>query len=152
MATAQSGKPTPEELANYVKLAEIVQTGFDARRLAEWKIKLSFWAAFGLTFYAVDQRFEVIKNIKLYFVGAVIAVFIIYFFFELAFQRGNVTDKKWKHYYMGRAEGIEGDDNLRPPKGLASYCEGIATIWFWSYILFTLVLALALIAFVYLRS
>jgi len=143
-------KLTPEESNNYVQLAEIVQSSFNARRSAEWKIKFGFWGALGFAFYAVDHNFNLINSNKIVFTIMIIAIFIIYFLFELVFQRANMTDKNWKHYYMCCADGLAKDDNNpRPSKGLVSLWKPMSTLWFWSYIAFTLILVIALLYFVH---
>ena len=130
---------------DYVDLAQIVQTAFDGRRTAEWKIKFGFWSGLGLAFYAVDQRDYMLRDNWVFwtFIAMVALVFVIFIAFELAFQKANMTDKEWKHYYMGRAEGLE---TTRPEGGPAPE-SALHTTWFWAYFLFTFVLASALVVY-----
>ncbi|MBN1809839.1 MAG: hypothetical protein JW909_12290 [Planctomycetes bacterium] len=141
----------PEKAKGYIELAKITQTGFDNRRLAEWKIKLAFWGGLAILYYVVDQRstvFEAAVPWWLLLTGLFV-VFAIFCVFELAFQRANMTDKNWKHYFMEMAEFTEAKRHKRPEKGHVPVFEPFTTPWMWAYVLFTLLLITLLLVYTY---
>ena len=104
--TDPPGKRVPDSTL-FLDLARLSQDAFNERRRHEWRVNLSLWAALGLAVYAVLK-----EGIRVFdkpwegwlFGAVVIGVHVIYM---IMVNRGHMIDKKWKHYYLAKAEGRE---------------------------------------------
>ncbi|MDD5319975.1 MAG: hypothetical protein PHD43_05050 [Methylococcales bacterium] len=96
----------------YIALAELTQKSFNDRRIYEWKVNFSLWASVGLVVYAAASKHLVLFHSPEE--AYTVAFFLLGFYclFLIMVSRGHNTDKKWKHYYMLKAEG---DNPQQPP-------------------------------------
>ncbi|NLF73181.1 MAG: hypothetical protein GX575_29445 [Candidatus Anammoximicrobium sp.] len=101
---ASSEGRSKEEI--YLELAKIAQQSIESRRAYEWKIAFGLWSGIGLfTYFMVESHFS-LAEWQLSGLGVLYAIiwcvwtFTWQPFLHLAFEK----DKRWKHYYMHKAE------------------------------------------------
>lgn len=101
----------------YLELAKIAQQSIEDRRGHEWKIAFGLWSGIGLfTYFMVESHFslallELIGLGGLYLVIWGVWTFIWLPSLQLAFEK----DKRWKHYYMHKAESRDVTKSQKDP-------------------------------------
>jgi hypothetical protein len=90
----------------YLELAKLCQQSFQNRQSYEWKIAFGLWTAIGtITFFATKHAGAIsgwrcwVLGLAYFLVGAVWTAI-----WQPFLHSANRRDKKWKHYYMHRAE------------------------------------------------
>ena len=123
----------------YVELAKIAQSSFDERRRFEWRVNFSLWAALGLVaYFAIKEKVQVFNSWKeAFYLGLIITV--LYIVYQFMVSEAHKTDKRWKHYYLAKAEG---EDVEPPERDFVGQTRTKQAMWWFSQIGFTVVMLL----------
>jgi len=111
---SHSGK-CKEEL--YLEMAKLSQQSFQNRQSYEWKIAFGLWTGIGLFTYFATEHAGAISGPGLLCLAA--AYFVLggvwCLLWQPALHGANRQDKRWKHYYLHRAENRAQDRSARDP-------------------------------------
>jgi|GEM_PF-5317615 len=96
------------EEEKWLGLAKLAQDSFFNRREVEWKSAFGLWTAIGgITYFAVSNAAALTHvHMSWFAVGYGLLWFVLLFCWQLPLRRGFEDDKRWKHHYMHKAEGI----------------------------------------------
>jgi hypothetical protein len=121
-----------EETPNYLELAKLSQESIKNRQSFEWRINFSLWAALGLIVFALIRHRIPPCSLCNYLTGAGLLLVAVGYVWSIGLIAwAHSIDKRWKQYYLGRADGT--DPNLEKPSRKS------APSWEWpvSQVLFT---------------
>lgn len=91
----------------FLALAKLSQESFFNRRTFEFKVAFGLWTAIGLITYVAVEHPDIIATWSLWVLGIVYLLIFVFWVvgWQLPLRRAFEIDKKFKHYYMHRAEG-----------------------------------------------
>jgi len=101
---------------DWVRLAELSQAAVDSRRGYEWRVNFSLWAALALTAYYGRTDLDLRISSMCWKVTLGLFIIALYALFQQKVHVAHETDKRFKHYYLDRAEGKEKPRNPELPK------------------------------------
>lgn len=125
----------------FLELAQMAQQSFDGRRVYEWKAAYGLWTAIGVfTFFAIQNPGIVPPSYSSRLWIAYAAIWLVWtFIWQPAMRTAFDLDKRWKHYYMHRAEKgrpperSEADPwTSKPEKWCSRYMEKLLQPWVWA--------------------
>jgi hypothetical protein len=91
----------------YIDLAKMAQGSFQDRRVYEWKIAFGLWTGIAaLTYFVVSSK-DRLSSFPTHYLGWIYVTFgaVWLAFWLIPLRRAFELDKRYKHYYMQRAEG-----------------------------------------------
>lgn len=91
-----------EKIDTYLKLLEIVQTGFDKRKDIEWKVTIALWVGI---FAATAFLKENYSNPSCCFLGLLyLLFFILCVLWACSLGGSHETDKRFRQYYRDQIQ------------------------------------------------
>jgi len=89
-----------------LEMAKLCQQSFEHRRSYEWKIAFGLWTGIGVFTYFATQHAGGISGGAFWLLGIayVLLGLVWVLLWQPALHSAHRTDKRWKHYYMHRAE------------------------------------------------
>jgi len=100
---SKSGKSREEV---YLELAKLSQQSFESRRTYEFKAAFGLWTGIGaITYFAIEHPGVISGGGLGVLLGAYLVMAFVWIFgWQPFIHYAHRRDKKWKHYYMHRAE------------------------------------------------
>jgi hypothetical protein len=147
-ADTKGGK-SKEEI--YLELAKLAQQSFESRRSYEWKLAFGLWTGIGFfTYFAVQHAgafpwWALWLLLAAYLAIAVLGCVV----WQPPLRTAADCDKKWKHYYMHRAEQSRPEQRRDPDPWVLpeqrtykigkEFCSAWKDPWTWAQVSVTII-------------